>query len=85
MNDSVMNTAVEAIIDRYVIERPWALSDPGYPQRELVLRFGSKEVNVDAVKVGLPGVSVAERRKLVAAVLRDFAAEVIATAHEVMK
>ena len=85
MNDSAVNTAVEAIIDRYVVERPWALSDPGYPQRELVLRFGSREVNIDAVKVGLPGISVAERRKIVAAVLRDFAAEVLATAHEVTK
>ncbi len=85
MNDSVVNTAVEAIIDRYVVERPWVLSDPGYPQRELMLRFGHKDIRMDAVQVGLPGISVVERRKLVAAVLRDFAAEVIATAHEVMK
>ncbi len=71
-------TDIEKIIDRYVVERS-NLKELGYPRMDLLLRFGASDL--DAIKVGEPGVSVRKRNELVRRVFRDFACEVVAAVH----
>jgi len=72
---SIPAEVLDEVIGRYVIDRPWKGSSPSYPQRELVLKFGDD--GLDAIDIGIPGVSVEYRRRLVMAVFRAFANEVL--------